>query len=114
MLDGKKYTFVTVNSFFSRRDPTDERGFLLSTNAPEVRTSQVMAKVSVYHDDDGKYAGFNVSDTYGVWGVSTSATENVYDPTFEKPYFVFEYNQVRFYHRAPAGNSLVWVIAIED
>lgn len=117
-LKGQKYTFVAVNAYFSHPDPLDEQGFLLSTNAPEVRTSQELTgDVSIWFDkenDPPRYAGFNFNDTYGVWGLSTSTNNPNYDYEFKNPYFVIEYKTIRFYHRAPAGHFLAWVIAIEE
>lgn len=106
LLKGKRYTFVAANEFF---------GF-----KPEVRTNQELKPsttgdpINVYYDKDGKrFAGFNVCDSYGVWGCSTSLQEEQYDHEFKNPYFVFEWNKVTITHCAPAGHKLYWVAAIE-
>ena len=110
MLTGKRYTFAATNDGFN---PNSNIGF-------EVRTDQRLkdgSKVNVWQDkeqDPPRFAGFNFSDTYGVWGVSTSNTDSKYDPTFNAPYWVFEYNQARVTHRAPAGHLLVWVVAVQS
>ena len=111
LLDGKRYTFVAANEFFRFK--------------PEVRTGQTLdhkgarsgKAIGIYSDEKDtppRHAGFNVGDTYGVWGCSTNLAENKYDPEFNNPYFVFEYNKVTITHRAPAGHLLYWVAAIEQ
>lgn len=112
MLTGKKYTFASTNDGFQ---PDSRIGF-------EVRPDQRLKDTTdttnsnVWYDEQTppRFAGFNFSDTYGVWGISTSATNNKYDHTFKAPYWVFEYNQARVMHRAPAGHLLVWVIAVQE
>jgi hypothetical protein len=99
LLTGKKYTFVTSNEFFRYE--------------PEVRASQRKSgKINFWKEKD--YAGFNVADTYGVWGCSTNAKIEQYDHTFQNPYFVFEWNKVKIIHRAPVGHLLYWLIAVEE
>ncbi|MBD3244967.1 MAG: hypothetical protein GF335_03165 [Candidatus Moranbacteria bacterium] len=111
LLDGKRYTFVAANEFFRFK--------------PEVRTGQTLSHkgattgkaINVYYDEKEnppKHAGFNVGDTYGVWGCSTNLATDEYDNEFNNPYFVFEYNKVTITHRAPAGHLLYWVVAIEQ
>lgn len=111
LLDGRRYTFVAANEFFRFK--------------PEVRTGQRLnhkgatsgKAISAYCDEKEtppRHAGFNVVDTYGVWGCSTNLVENRYDSEFNNPYFVFEYNKVTITHRAPAGHLLYWVAAIEQ
>ena len=106
LLNEKRYTFVAANECFDFR--------------PEVRTNQKLEPstagdpISVYHDkDQGQFACFSVRDSYGVWGCSTNLQEESYDHEFKNPYFVFERNKVNITHRAPAGNKLYWVAAIE-
>lgn len=112
MLAGKKYTFASTNDGFQ---PDSRIGF-------EVRPDQKLKNgtsgtpLSTWVDeeqDPPRFAGFNFCDTYGVWGISTSAVNDKYDHTFKAPYWVFEYNQARVTHRAPAGHLLVWVIAVQ-
>lgn len=108
MLAGKRYTFASTNDGFQ---PDSRIGF-------EVRPDQRLKDTTnsnVWYDEQTppRFSGFNFCDTYGVWGISTSATEDRYDPTFKAPYWVFEYNQARVTHRAPAGHLLVWVIAVQ-
>lgn len=109
LLDGKKYTFVACNEFFDFK--------------PEVRTGQMVDHkgatsgnaFSIWWDEKNNpphYGGFNVGDTYGVWGCSTTATDEVKHDN-ENPYFVFEGNKVTITHKAPAGHLLYWVAAVE-
>ena len=101
LLDGEVYTFVSANEFF---------GF-----KPDVRTDQKVEHKKAtngnafgvwFEDSDSpSCAGFNVVDTYGVWGLSTSASE--------QPYISFEWNKVTIKHRAGAGHNLWWVIAVQ-
>ena len=115
LLTGKRYTFVAVNMYGNEDAP----GQLISR--PGVRTSQriepdkAISKdaFSFWYGDNKEYAGFNVVDTYGVWGCSTSATDSFQVGDYENPYIVFEYHKVLIIHRAPAGHLLYWVIATE-
>lgn len=101
LLENRRYTFVAINQSYRR---------------PDVRTGQQLdprkAKgeevFSIWFDDKSSppaFAGFNAVDTYGVWGLSTSAND--------QPYISFEWNKVTIEHKAPAGNELICVLAIE-
>lgn len=84
-------------------------------NSVQVRTNQELhGPPSLFFADDMSYAGFNFGDTYGVWGLSTSAKDDRYDPEFNNPYIVLEWSQIKITHRAGAGNLVHWVIAIQD
>lgn len=103
MLTGKYFTFASSNEWFSHPNV-------------EVRTSQKLCPdhtnsgnaVNVwYHENsEPQYGGFHVSQTDSNWGCSTGYTGN-------KPYIVFDYNQIKIEH-APSGHKIKWVIAIED
>lgn len=100
LLKDKTYTFVSANEYFGYK--------------PEVRTNQKL------HGDNPKTwvrsedAGFNFEDAYSVWGLSTSQKEAGYDPKFNAPYIVIEYSKITITHKAPSGNKLYWVIAIQE
>lgn len=109
LIDGKRYTFVACNEL---------DGF-----KPEVRTSQCVEHnkatsknaFNIYYDtENSRYAGFNIVDSYGVWGCSTNTTDEKFDHERKNPYFSFKYNQVIIEHRAAGGNLLYWCIAVED
>ena len=106
-LAGKTYTFVSSNEY-------------IGAYKPEVKINQHLengnngSPLSVWRGEDGRYAGFNFCDTYGVWGLSTSQTENRYDPKFNAPYVSIEYNTIEMTHRAGSGALLYWVIEIQD
>ena len=93
MLEGQKYTFVSMRWLEGLEPRVD------------VRTSQSLKDnaFSVYHH--ALHAGFNVGDTYGVWGVSTTAPD---------PFFNFEHCKVTIQHESASGNKLTWVIALEE
>lgn len=100
LLEGKRYTFVTCNESFRFK--------------PEVRTGQrLTGDFKIYRDESLNYAGFNVGDSYGMWGCSTNTNEARYDHTFQNPYFSFEWHKVTITHRAPAGYLLYWCLAVE-
>jgi len=107
LLKEKRYTFIAANESF---------GF-----KPEVRTNQELKSgragndpINVYYDEDSKrFAGFNICDSYGVWGCSTRLQEDQYDNEFKNPYLVFDLDRVTITHRAPAGHKLHWVAVIE-
>lgn len=101
VLADKSYTFVACNELFDFR--------------PEVRTGQRLKKSNPVHTwiKEEKYAGLSVSDTYGVWGFSTNAIEDVYDPTFNNPYIVLDHGKLTVTHRALAGHLIYWCAAVE-
>lgn len=103
LLEGKRYTFVACNE--------GRRNF-----RPEVRTSQQLTGTfKTWEGEKKDFAGFNVSDTYGVWDLSTSRHDSDgYDPSFNAPYIVFERNKVTITHRAPTGTLLYWCVAVEE
>jgi hypothetical protein len=95
LLDGKHYAFVSVNEGCNFK--------------PDVQTGQMLKHVKLASH------GFSFRNAYGgSWDCSTTATEDVLDPTFNNPHFSFEFNKVIITHRAPAGHLLYWVAAIED
>ena len=111
VLDGKRYSFASFNEFVKRLD---------------VRTGQRLnhdgaasgCAVATYFDketDPPAFGGFHVGDTYGNWGTSTNARADgyFYDPEHNAPYIVIEHNQVKITRRAPAGQMLYWVAAVE-
>ena len=115
VLKDKKYTFVAIGM-----GGTDDGQGRLYTR-PDVRTSLELkngnngSPLHTYRDEEkGQYAGFNFGDTYGVWGISTSAHDG--DSNFEKnnPYVVIEWGKIYIEHRAPAGHRLYWIIATEN
>lgn len=65
---------------------------------------------------DGKYAHLTIYDTYGLAILDTSLTGKYgqFDHTYKNPYFSFDGNRVTIWHRAPAGNLLVWSYAVEN
>ncbi len=108
LLNGRNYTFVTVNELFRFK--------------PEVRTGQKLYQesgkkteaVSVQYDGaERNSAGFNVNDTYGLWGCRTNLLEDIFDPEFKNPYIEFSDNQIMITHRASPGQILYWIAAVE-
>jgi hypothetical protein len=106
LLEGKSYTFTAKNERFGFR-PEVRWHLRLST-----RTTSGKA-INVWHDEQGRFAGFNVSDTYGVWTCDTDLKEDKFDPDFNNPYFVFEQDKVTITHRSGSGNLLCWMVAVE-
>lgn len=105
LLEGKTYTFIASS---------EASGF-----RPTVRTKQRLAPqdtnskkaISIFYGDNGQYAGFNVSDTYGVWGCNTLTDKDEYDREFKNPYFSFEWNKVTITHRDSLTKNLVYRVA---
>ncbi|MFA5359002.1 MAG: hypothetical protein WC310_04270 [Patescibacteria group bacterium] len=57
-------------------------------------------------------ASISIADTGGVF--TCQLVQNLEDKiTFKKPVFHFERNQVTVTHRAPSGNLIYWVIAVQ-
>lgn len=102
LLVRKTYTFVAVNEFLEYR--------------PKVLTGQILVPntnraISAYYSKDkGKFGGFLVSGSSGVWGCTTNLHNNLYDPEFNNPHIIFQRNQVNITHRTPEGRKLFWVI----
>ena len=96
LLTGKRYTFASLNDGFN---PTSDIGF-------DVRTDQQIDQrdpVKTWRDDQGQYGGFNVGDTYGVWGANT----------YDKPQIYISHARMCIMHAAPAGHRLIWKIVIQ-
>ena len=93
MLDGQKYTFVSMGWLEGLEPRVD------------VRTSQSLKgnAFSVYHY--ALHSGFNVGDSYGVWGVSTAPPG---------AFISFEHWKVTIKHESASGNKLTWIIATEQ
>lgn len=109
LLQGKRYTFVAFNEIFPDRLEV-RTGMRLD---PKDATNGI--GVSVYRDESGNgdFAGFNVVDSYGVWGPTTTVKEDRYDDDFRNPYIYFKEDRVTIAHHAPAGHKLIWVAVIE-
>lgn len=107
MLDaGQRYTWVAVN---------EGRGY-----KPEVRTGQVAMKVEAWRLETGSsgepYGGITVNDTYGTWGIHTTAIDQraaQKQVSRDKAFIHIEHGQIRVEHYAPAGHRLRWVAALE-
>jgi hypothetical protein len=105
LLEGRSYAFVTVNELFGW--------------SPEVRMGQrlspesTVSRQAINLHQDG-VIGFFVSDTYGVWGLTTTLERQpLHAEAGRNPYLQFERNQLRVSHWAGGGNRLYWVIAPE-
>jgi hypothetical protein len=109
LLEGKSYTFVTCNEG-------------LRDYFPEVRTSlRLREGVSTWVDEKaGRFGGFNVADSYGVWGMHTdvpdisTAHSLSYDEQRKRGgYLHIKHERIEMEHFAPADARLYWVAAIE-
>ena len=92
MLEGQKYSFASMRWL---------QGF-----EPEMdmKTSQELkGAISIYRASD-THVGFSVSDSCGVWTVSTGD---------EGAFISFEHWKVTIRHKSPSGNDLTWIIALE-
>jgi len=104
LLEGKKYTFVTVNEL---------RGF-----KPRVHTGQRLRKSSdavSIHTDGQARAGFNVLDTHSAWGCTTNLIEGTFDPEI---HICFEQNnrdgdRMMITRQTEGGPKFFWVAAVE-
>lgn len=105
--DGQPYTWVAVNEAFGLR--------------PDVRAGMVAEKVTVRGgaDEDTPAKYLTVADTYGVWGIDTSARTEADardGGKLNNVYLHFETNQwgdkLTIEHYAPAGHRMCWVIAV--
>jgi hypothetical protein len=100
LLIGKIYTFVSCNE--------------LDRFKPNVKTGQKLEDNNPIRVWKGDYStGIHVNDSYGVWGFNTVLHEGEKNENLKVPYIIFEGNQIRIEHRAPGGNILYWVVALE-
>jgi len=105
MLAGKLYTFVVSHEMFNFK--------------PRTRVHQRLSEggVSIWYDDKNTpphYAGFNVSDSYGVWVVSTDQMSDGYDPKFNAPHFSWAHpRDLTITHRADSEHLIYWQVIIE-
>ncbi|GAA2990276.1 hypothetical protein GCM10017559_07850 [Streptosporangium longisporum] len=103
--DGQPYTWVAANEMFGLR--------------PEVRGGQVATSIRAEQrtlDGGAEYGHLMVVDTYGVWGLHTTAAtqdEAAVKDGRGRTYLLFERGQLVAEHFAPAGHRLCWVIAPE-
>ncbi|MEV0382307.1 hypothetical protein [Nonomuraea sp. NPDC050643] len=107
--NGQPYTWVATNEAFGLR--------------AEVRASMVAEKISVEtspHDDGTPRGHVWVCDTYGVWGVSTTAPDQASARDGGKSTCVFLNFERTCYgekltieHYVLAGDRVCWVIALE-
>lgn len=98
-LVGKRYVFASFNDYYNY------------PNVIKTRVNQqIEGDLQVWNKGD--YAGFNIGDSYGVWGLSTWRQEEGYDGNFDSPYVSFEWDTITITHRAPADNILVWQITV--
>ena len=119
LLDGQHYTAITAHPTFypadgERRETPDCR--------MDIRTSQKLSPEKVRGGDairatvNGDYAYLSINDTYGIYMIDTKlqGEHAHHDCTYQNPYIVFAGNRVTIWHRAPAGNVLVWAFAVEE
>ena len=106
LLTGKRYTFVSCYEY--------------KRYEPEVRASQELKNGTsddpfhVWYGENQEFGGFNVGDTYGVWGLDTNGHRGAnYDGKFDIPYLVFDYGKCTMTFRTPAGLLAYWVVAVE-
>lgn len=109
-LAGKRFTFVASNEG-------------LRNYFPEVRTGLEMREVTVSRDGDGRWASFNVSDSYGVWGAQALPPDQqaARDAGSDSKTCVYmritrgryDEGRIEIEHYAPIGSRLCWVIAVE-
>ncbi|WP_141576194.1 hypothetical protein [Actinomadura sp. WMMA1423] len=101
--DGQRYTWVACNEG-------------LGDYRPEVRTSQVAAKIRVDRRDD-EHGSIIVVDTYGVWSIHTDIADQAAgmgrQPEFSLTYLKITRGQIQMEHKAPIGARLLWTVALE-
>lgn len=101
LLSDKRFTVVVSSEL---------RGY-----KPEVATALRLKpgeRFSVYSGETS-HKGFNFSDTRQVWMLSTTQKKAAYDGAFNAPYLEFNDLGVTITLRAPNGQKLYWVFAIE-
>jgi len=81
-----------------------------------VHTSQKLYDKGVTAEVKDGRAYLTIHNSYGLWMLDSllSGERAPYDSTYKNPYLRFKGNQVTIWHRAPAGNLLVWTFAAED
>jgi len=120
LLAGRRYVFIAVNESYPYR--VDARtGQRLS---PEKATSRQSLRVwyndDVKHPATARFGGLTAIDTYGTWGITTSARDtmkvNELD-TLQTPYISFdgrgEHAKIQIRHYNGMSEVLNWTIAVE-
>jgi len=102
-LKGKKYTFASANELFNYKVDVH--------NGQQLKDDTSGSPLSFWKTEN--YAGFNFSDSYGVWGASTSRKESGYDPEYNSPYISIEWHTITITQRSGAGYLLQWTISLE-
>lgn len=103
--DGQPYVWVATNELFGLR--------------PEVRTGQVVETITVKRgtrDSGREYGHLIVTDTHGVWGLSTEAADQRQAGQLDerdRQFLSVERDRIRVEHHALGGNRLCWTIAVE-
>src|SRR5262245_22621693 len=103
--DGQSYTWVLCH---------EHRRY-----QPEVRTNQKAREVYVSREpyEDGTPNGHvSVVDTYGIWGLRTSASDEraIADlPEKQRRHLTFKRDHLMIEHYAPIGAHMYWVVALE-
>ena len=113
LLTGKRYTTVHCHEYKNFK--------------PEVRLHQELGGgwdgetivVTHHHkredrSSDRPRSRMTLCDTHVADGFSTTRVEPGYDPDFQAPYVVFEWNKVTITNRAPNGLLYYAVYAVED
>jgi hypothetical protein len=109
LLAGKRYTFVAINGG--------------CPYSPDVRTRQILrGGRGLRLDGDAQNICLHLSegcanivgcDSYGVWSFSSTTTDMHSFNEYRQPYCTFNDREFRVTHRAPCGDILVWVFALE-
>lgn len=111
MFAGKYYTSVEIS----------KDGDYVST--PRVHTSQRLnhdhhrngPAIYTYHETEPYLrSGFNVGDTHGSWGVSTSARSDDRGSWARQPWISFEPNQITIVKVVSSGAEVTWIFKLDN
>lgn len=129
MLTGKRYTFVAMNHAFTTEVQPPRLEARAGQRMKRARYNEPGSEITIHDEGELGLYGFTVSDTYGIWGVSTDKTDQSpvyldsnpsgkpigdYHAALWTAYISIEgMRQIRIVQRAPAGHRIEWIIAVD-
>jgi len=118
LLTGKFFTFVAMHpTLLPEIDAAHPQTIDMRVDArPSQKLFADPGKQPINARVENGYGHKSIYDTYGLAMLDTNLQGAFapFDHLYKNPYFSFDGNRVTIWHRAPAGNLLVWTYAVEN